>query len=156
MRILHPLRFGLMVAIMVGATIGCRAGPACQAVAPADLTSHPTRWLGDCPGGRADGLGVLRAGAAEPYQFFAGAMHAGQPVRGILVTRDAFQVVGRFDLQGRDLSPRSWEPTAHHAVFVLGARASQATARRFELSRNAGSAAYYRRLALRIQRGEPE
>lgn len=156
MRIPHPSIFGFIIAITVGATIGCRAEPACQAIAPADLTSHPTRWLGDCPAGRANGLGVLRAGAAEPYQFFAGAMRAGQPVRGILVTRDAFQVVGRFDLQGRDLSPRSWEPEAHHAVFVLGARASQATASRFKTSGNAGSAAYYRRLSLRIQKGEPE
>ncbi len=148
--------FAVLVATMVGMTVACRAAPACKAVAPADLTSHPARWLGDCLDGRANGLGVVRAGLREPYQFFAGAMSAGQPVRGILITPDAFQVVERFDLQGRDVSPRSSDPQAHHAVYVLAVKASRAAARRFEMAGNLASAAYYRRLASRLEEGEPE
>lgn len=156
MTALRLLMRGCTIVVVAGAVDASRAEPSCRATAPADLTGHPAQWLGDCSGGRANGIGVLRAGTAEPYQFFAGAMQAGQPVRGLLVTPDAFQAVGRFDAQGRDLSPRSWEPQAHHAIFILAARAARATARRFETSNNRSSAAYYRRLALRVEKGEPE
>ncbi|MBZ6382561.1 hypothetical protein [Sphingomonas sanguinis] len=46
----------------------------CRVTIPADLSQRPARWLGPCAQGMAEGLGVLRLGTGEPYQFFLGRM----------------------------------------------------------------------------------
>ncbi len=128
----------------------------CQAASPAALTSQPARWLGDCGNGLAEGLGVMRAGSAEPYQFFFGEMHAGSPVRGMLKEGGGWEMAARFDAARVAVSPRSWTPEASHAMYVLAARAAQTAARQFASVGNRSSEAYYERLAQDITKGEPE
>lgn len=129
---------------------------ACRLVAPVALTAEPARWLGECANGDAEGLGVIRAGSAEPYQFFLGEMHAGAPVRGMLKEADGWEMAAQFDSAAGVVSPRSWEPEAAHATYLLAARAARATAARFSSVGNPGSSAYYERLAQDILDGEPE
>jgi hypothetical protein len=121
------------------------------------LTSQPARWLGDCTNGAAEGLGVMRAGSAEPYQFFFGEMHAGAPVRGMLKEEvDGWEMAAHFDAARGIVSPRSWDPKDSHAMYLLAARAARTTAQRFASSGNRGSAAYYEKMAQDIISGEPE
>jgi hypothetical protein len=128
----------------------------CRAAAPVVLTAQPARWLGDCVNGVAEGLGVMRAGSMEPYQFFVGEMRAGVPVRGMLKEADGWEMAAHFDTARAGISPRSWDPKDSHAIYILAARAAQTTAARFSSSGNRNSAAYYERLAREIYHGEPE
>lgn len=151
-------------ALGVGAAANCSAAPknampdthSCRAAAPAALTAQPARWLGNCVNGMAEGLGVMQAGSAEPYQFFLGEMHAGTPVRGMLKEADGWEMAAHFDEARAVKSPRSWEPKDSHAMYVLAARAARAMAARFSSSGNRSSAAYYERLAQEVTNGEPE
>ncbi|WP_394663356.1 hypothetical protein [uncultured Sphingomonas sp.] len=54
----------------------------CRVTILADLTQRPARWLSPCAKGVAEGLGLLRLGTGEPYQFFLGRMADGRPVEG--------------------------------------------------------------------------
>jgi hypothetical protein len=127
----------------------------CRAEAPAALTG-PAHWLGACPNGAAEGLGVIRVGTAEPYQFFLGEMHAGLPVRGMLKQTDGWGMAAHFDAARAVVSPRSWDPRDSHAMYLLAARAARTAARRFATMGNRGSAAYYQKLAQEVTDGEPE
>lgn len=155
---------GLGVALTLSIAGGCSGAPdatkpgasSCRAAAPAALTSQPARWLGGCTNGAAEGLGVMRAGSAEPYQFFFGEMHAGAPVRGMLKEADGWEMAASFDAARGIVSPRSWDPKDSHAMYLLAARASRTTAQRFASAGNHGSAAYYEKMARDITNGEPE
>jgi hypothetical protein len=152
------------VVASLGIASGCSGAPdsamsgahACRAAAPAALTARPAHWLGGCADGAAEGLGVLRVGMAEPYQFFLGEMHAGMPVRGMLKEADGWEMAAHFDAAQAIVSPRSWDPKDSHAMYLLAARAARTTANRFASSGNHGSAAYYARLAMEVTDGEPE
>src|SRR5436305_509029 len=69
-----------------------RPSSPCRAQVPANLSLAPAQWLGDCSNGVADGLGVMRAGKAEPYEFFAGRMAGGKLVDGVLLRRDGLMM----------------------------------------------------------------
>ena len=148
------LAFALLVTspFVVAAT----PDPSCPAVKPADLPG-PARWLGPCPSGRAEGMGVLRIGAAAPFAFFAGRMAAGRLGEGVVVRPDGlFEVAVGFDARGRSLPTDSLHPEQQDEVFAVAVQAAQATANRFTQLKNRGSADFYRRLALRIRNGLPE
>jgi hypothetical protein len=130
----------------------------CQATAPImeDFPRHrPWRWLGECPNGVADGLGVLRMGNEEQTTFFFGRMHAGRPVAGYLdmgVTMLAYS----FTPAGVAIAPDgSNNMDQSHAVFLLGSRAALATSRWFAARGNRASASWYRERAREILDGEP-
>jgi hypothetical protein len=150
--------------ILAGAIMGgvfC-AAPSSAGTAPcrvqpvADFGSAPAQWLGACPGGQAEGLGVIRSGRAEPYKFFAGEARAGRPVRGLLLTEDGWFAAASFDGNGRHRDITSGDPNAYHALYGLAARAANASAQRFATAGNRASATYYQRLAKKITDGEPE
>jgi hypothetical protein len=149
----------LAVALSLAATAACgkpATVPACRIAPLGDFHAMPAQWLGACQGGQADGLGVVRAGSAEPYRFFAGEAHAGRPAKGLIVTDDGWFAAAGFDTSGRRLDIHSGNPNDYHSLFLLAARAAHATARQFAAAGNAGSAAYYERLAKKIADGEPE
>lgn len=128
--------------------------PGCLAAVPASLTAAPAIWLGDCHAGKADGLGVLRAGRAEPFQFFFGLMRAGEPVKGLMRVGDGWEDAEHFDAHRHNVGAS--DQIVFDGLYKLAIRAATATAQRFAAAGNRGSAAYYQRLAKQIRDGEPE
>ena len=131
----------------------------CQAEAP--IVEHfswkrPWRWLGECPGGRAEGLGVLRMGdGQEGTTLFFGRMHAGRPVAGYL-DKGTIILAYAFTPAGVAIEPdSSYNMDQRHSVFVLGSRAAMATSRWFAARGNHASARWYREQAREILDGEP-
>lgn len=129
---------------------------ACRAVLPAITTAARSRWLGDCPRGRAEGVGVLRIGSGGPFEFFFGEMRGGRPVRGLIRAANGWYPAAAFDARLRAVNPRSWTREQGHGLYLLAARAARATARRFAAAGNRTSAAYYERLAREIVEGEAD
>ncbi len=152
------LRFvsALLSSILLYGGTGIGASTACNMTMPKDFTGVPVQWLGACPAGHAEGLGVIRAGRAEPYRFFAGEARGGRPLRGLIVVDGGFYAAAAFDARGTRQDVTSGDPNEFHALFVLATRAALATAQRFAAAGNRGSAAYYQRLAKQIRDGEPE
>lgn len=130
-----------------GAKTAAASAP-CRVTIPADLTQRPARWLGSCAKGVAAGLGVLRLGTGEPYQFFLGRMADGRPVQGVLKVNGS-QVIAayRFDAEGRGVNPDGNRPEQLTQVFRTGSAGASAAAARFAAVGNKASAAYYRKLA---------
>ena len=121
----------------------------CAATPPAELTARPMTWLGPCAGGRAEQLGVLRLGAAAPHQFSLGRMRAGKPVQGVLIlnasqVKDAVRFDGGMNAVYSDPNRQG----EIESVFRVASSAAAATARRFKGSGNAGSARFYRDMAV--------
>ena len=129
----------------------------CRAQTPAEITTTAARWLGDCPNGIADGLGVMRSGAGEPYEFFAGRMRAGRLVDGVLVLKSGLMMVAvRFDANRRVVVSDGLRPSEDEAVFRTATAGAEAVAKRMASAGNKGSAAYYTALAKRIREAPPE
>lgn len=148
---------GCAVTLGAGAPFAATADEAaCRAASPAEFSGQAARWLGPCPGGAADGAGVMRVGAAEPYQFFLGDMKAGRPVRGLMLTRTGEERVERFDASLNNASSNSMEGSTTDSLFDLAAKAAHATVQRFAAAGNRTSAAYYERLAKQVLDGRPE
>lgn len=143
-----------IVALVMACPAFTQPKPGCLAAVPASLTASPATWLGGCQAGKAEGLGVLRTGRAEPFQFFFGQMHAGEPVKGLMRVRDGWEDAIRFDAHYHNIGAS--DQVAFDALYKLATRAANATAQRFAAAGNRGSAAYYQRLAKQIQDGEPE
>ncbi|BCI71431.1 hypothetical protein SPKIRA_22610 [Sphingomonas paucimobilis] len=134
-----------------------RPSSPCRAQVPANLSLAPAQWLGDCSNGVADGLGVMRAGKAEPYEFFAGRMAGGKLVDGVLLRRDGLMMVAiRFDKNRRVVVSDGLKASEDEDVFRTATASALATSRRFAAQNNLGSAAYYSRLADRIRTAPPE
>lgn len=129
---------------------------ACRAAAPAITTATPSRWLGTCTRGLAEGVGVLRIGSREPFQFFFGEMRGGRPVRGLIRAANGWYPAAAFDARFVAVNPRSWTPEQGHGLYVLAVRAARTTARRFATAGNRTSATYYERLAQEIADGESD
>lgn len=129
---------------------------ACRIMPPADLERRPVRWLGACPKGLAQGLGVLRLGERTPYQFFLGRVVNGRPVQGVLrVENTQLMTAYRFDRALKPVQPDGLRPQETAEVFRAAVAGANATARRFATTGNQGSAAYYTRLAKEIAGSEP-
>ncbi len=130
---------------------------ACRFDMPADLGATPGRWLGACPDGTADGLGVIRAGTAEPYAFFVGRMQGGRPADGLLILREGgWMVAVRFDAGLHVVSSDGLKPEDDDRVFQQAHAAALETAARFRQEGNKASADYYTLLGRRITEGRPE
>ncbi|MBZ6382615.1 hypothetical protein [Sphingomonas sanguinis] len=99
---------------------------------------------------------MLRIGTHEPFEYFFGAARAGRPVRGLIKAANGWYAAARFDGRMGMVNPRSEDPNEAHATYSLAVKATQATARRFAMAGNRGSARYYERLAKQIADGEPE
>lgn len=144
------------IVLAIGSAAACSAGGGaaapsaadCRVTIPADLTQRPARWLGDCIKGTAEGLGVLRLGKAEPYQFFLGRMARGRPIQGVLKVNGSQLIPAyRFDPEWRGVVPDADRPEQLTQVFRTGSAGASAAAQRFASQGNAGSATYYRKLA---------
>lgn len=145
------------------ATGAAKKAATCQVIAPIMETvprPRPWRWLGECPNGRAEGLGVLRMGTDEgEVTSFYGRMHAGRPVAGLLDMGGSVALAKAFTPAGVAIEPDGHYPEGpkeHHGVFVLGSRAALATSRWFAARGNGASARWYRSRAREILDGEPE
>jgi hypothetical protein len=118
----------------------------CQAEAP--ITEHfrtprPWRWLGECPNGRAEGLGVLRMGTDDGITLFIGRMHAGRPVRGLL-DQGLLVAAKGFTPAGVVIPTDGEFPEEKTAVFTTARRAALAASRWLAARGNRGSADWYR------------
>ncbi|MET0373849.1 MAG: hypothetical protein ABW128_06280 [Rhizorhabdus sp.] len=159
-------RLGLTAAWLIAVVIAPAAGHAaehippatsCRFEAPADLDAVPARWLGDCPQGAADGLGVLRGGVGEPYAFFAGVMHQGRPAEGLLMLKaGGWMLAVAFDESLEVVSNGGLHPDWDDRAFERAHAGALATASWFRRQGNQASAAYYTRLAQSIIDGRPE
>ncbi|RSU61336.1 hypothetical protein BRX36_18115 [Sphingomonas sp. S-NIH.Pt1_0416] len=99
----------------------------------------------------------MRAGKAEPYEFFAGRMAGGKLVDGVLLRRDGLMMVAiRFDKNRRVVVSDGLKASEDEDVFRTATASALATSRRFAAQNNLGSAAYYSRLADRIRTAPPE
>ena len=133
------------------------APAACTTAIPAEFALRPARWLGGCTAGKAEGLGVMRFGAAAPYAFFVGRMRTGRPVTGMLINPDGlFRPAKGFDSRLEAIDTDGNRRAEQDAVFALAGRAAEATARRFAAMGNPGSASFYHAMAKRIANGQPE
>ncbi|WP_420136821.1 hypothetical protein [Sphingomonas sp.] len=128
----------------------------CQATAPIMQhfsTPRPWRWLGDCPNGRAEGLGVLRMGSEDELTMFIGRMHAGRPVAGLL-DHGLLMMAKAFTPAGVAIQPDGNHPEEKTAVFTTARRAALATSRWLAARGNHASAAWYRDMADGIRETE--
>jgi hypothetical protein len=129
----------------------------CRFEAPADLDAAPARWLGDCPQGAADGLGVLRGGVDEPYAYFVGVMHQGRPAEGLLMLKaGGWMLAVAFDESLKVVSNGGLHPEWDDRAFDQAHAGALSTARWFRRQGNQASAAYYTCLAQSIIDGRPE
>lgn len=116
-------------------------GSKCRFVAPKSLTAGPTNWIGECPGGKASGLGVLvRRDAGTATATFYGELRDGVPVIGA-INVDGGYVVGKFT--GDDLVQGDLEPQVRIDSFTVAAKAARAASARFQAQKNAASARFY-------------
>ncbi len=117
----------------------------CRFVAPKSLTAGPTNWIGDCPGGKASGLGALvRRDGGKAVASFYGELRDGVPVIGA-INVDGGYVVGKFT--GDDLVQGDLEPQVRIDSFNVAAKAARAVSARFQAQKNAASARFYAQVA---------
>jgi hypothetical protein len=151
-----------LVAVVMAPAAGHAAEPLppatpCRFEAPADLDAAPARWLGECPQGAAEGLGVLRGGTGEPYAYFAGVMHQGRPAEGLLMLKaGGWMLAVAFDESLKVVSNGGLHPEWDDRAFERAHAGALATAGWFKRQGNQGSAAYYTRMAQSIIDGRPE
>jgi hypothetical protein len=129
----------------------------CRWSIPTDIGQRPTRWLGSCRAGAADGLGILRAGSREPYDFFLGRMVRGRPRDGLMIGHGTeWLVASRFDPSGAIVRSSDEDGSGLQAIFDRAAAAAAAMARRMDADGNHASARYYRSLADKVRKSIPE
>lgn len=128
--------------------VGWSKDPAsgCQFLSPRSLPAGPTYWIGACPGGKADGLGVLRRrDGADAGEVFYGELKDGVPVIGVIDTARGNQgglIAGRW--KDGDLATNednAWQDNAD--AFTAASRAAQAASAVFKAQKNEASARYY-------------
>ncbi|MBK0027149.1 hypothetical protein IAE57_13330 [Stenotrophomonas sp. S48] len=148
----------LIIALLGLAIAANAAGPAapeagwskdpvsgCQFVPPRSLPG-PFYWIGACPGGKADGRGVLRRrNGAEAGEVFYGELKDGVPVIGVIDTARGKQgglIAGRW--KDGDLTTGEdsvWQDNAN--AFTAARKAAQAASAVFKAQNNEASARYY-------------
>lgn len=139
----------MSAAIAVAVSTGARA-QACRTVAPPDWSSATSiRWFGPCPGGAADGLGVLRSYLnGKPGPAFYGRMAKGALDVGVVEDEGGFaagKFVGGEPQQGGDRQTLI-------KAFDIAAKAARAAAAQFRAENNAGSANLYEAKAKQLER----
>ena len=153
------IRAGILLAAMAGLGGSTASAPAssCRWSVPVDVRQRPVQWLGDCHAGLANGLGILRAGNREPYDFFLGRMSKGRPVDGLMIGHGTEWLVAHgFDERGGIKRTPNAAEGEFGAVFSRAAAAADANAKRMEARGNPASARYYRTLAAKVRNSLPE
>ena len=127
----------------------------CRFELPRTLAGGNVFWTGDCPRGRASGLGMLRRrnGSTAGAAFF-GELKSGVPTIGVIQMPGGYEV-GRY--QDGDLtSTRSREldfPERLEA-FRTAAQAARAVAAKFVVAGHDRSAAFYANVARQLDEQE--
>jgi len=127
----------------------------CRFELPRTLAGGNVFWMGDCPRGRASGLGMLRrrdgntAGAA-----FFGELKSGVPTIGVIQVEGGYEV-GRYR-DGDLTSARSRELDFPERLdaFRTAAQAARAVAAKFVVIGNERSAAFYANIARQLDEQE--
>ncbi|WP_246704199.1 hypothetical protein [Rhizobium sp. P38BS-XIX] len=121
----------------------------CRFVAPASLTPGPTYWTGDCPDGKASGLGMLRRRDGNRSGFaFYGEMRDGVPTLGV-IDLDGGYKVGKFtggDIGEDDLE---WQPRLD--AFNSAVNAARAVSKHYAAEKNSASAHHYESVAKTLE-----
>lgn len=144
------LAVALCAAVAVPSRAAEMGGPAsCRFEVPAGWNAQAARWEGECVGGLASGLGVMRhyaAGATTPSQVLYALIERGRLVRGVIETPDGYRA-GPFQAGMLvDTDQRS----AIIAAFDTASRAARAASQRFERAGNKASARLYADRARRL------
>ncbi|WP_343610926.1 hypothetical protein [Novosphingobium sp.] len=138
-----------------GAGLAWSQDPAskCRFVAPRSLPAGPTYWTGDCPGGKASGLGMLRRRDGQKSgEAFYGEFRNGVPTIGAIdfaKGNTGGYMVGRF-VNG-DVGMGEVPPNDRIDGFNVAASAARAVSLRFKAQGNAGSAAFYAKQAKTLE-----
>jgi hypothetical protein len=160
-------RVAPMILLLAGGLAAVRPA-ATQSVVDAPLLTDPVsgcrfrlgpappgasaQWTGSCQEGLADGLGVLRVyrrganGSSTISSAFYGEMAKGLIAFGVIDTEEGF-LAGRFaDGAYQDSDDFNTRLNA----FRTASRAARAASARFAAEGNPGSAAFYNRIATRL------
>lgn len=123
-------------------------GTGCRFVPPASLATGPTYWIGECPNGRANGLGMLRrrTNGVAGHAFY-GMMTDGIPVIGA-VDKDGSFRVGRF--AHGDIGPGT-TPQENLDGFRTAVNAARTVSRWYATQGNAASADFYVKVAANLE-----
>lgn len=114
--------------------------PGCRFERPAGWTETTLRWTGDCAGGHAQGLGVLRAYSGTlASRLFFGRLQGGRLDIGVVELPEGYQA-GRFDAGQLQ---RSDERSVVLQAFEQAQAAARAAAARFRQAGNEASARFY-------------
>lgn len=125
------------------------AGPrACSVSIPAGWPSEDLRWSGPCPGGVAEGRGVVRAYAdGRVVRIFYGRLRAGRLDLGAVELEGGY-AAGRFDDQGRAISDGDRDTLI--LAFDEASAAARGMAQRMRSQGNETSARFYADRARRL------
>jgi hypothetical protein len=138
----------MVPAAMAGDAMDWSQDPAtgCHFVAPTSLTRGPAFWMGDCPGDKASGVGMLRRrdGDRAGPAFF-GEMSNGVPKIGV-VDLDGTYRAGTFENGDIGTGPEL-EPQVRIDAVRLAAKAARAVSARYAAEGNTASAKHYQSVA---------
>lgn len=139
---------------------GMRVDPVttCRFVVPAEMGPGTAYWEGDCPDHLAEGPGVIRVvrGPGPPVRF-AGRMHAGQPVQGMVDPVEPGTT--NFGPAYRYEGAHAVYPTTHEQVaegFRTAASGAAEASRRFLLRGNTASSKFYASWSEQLARAPDE
>lgn len=130
-------------AFLLAAAISPIAMAACSVTTPPEgWSASALRWDGDCTGGLANGLGVLKEQQGTTVQrSFFGRVDNGELSLGVIDTPEQGFSAGHF-AEGRVQS--SDERQVYIDAFKVAAQAAGAVAARFEQAGNSASGQFYR------------
>ena len=111
------------------------------------LGGSNVHWTGDCPDGKASGLGLLlRRGAAKAGPAFYGELRDGVPWIGVV--EDNGYRAGRF--ADGEIGSGEVAPQERMDAFTTAAKAARAVSAHYAAQGNAASAQYYAEVAKRL------
>ena len=143
------LMFGMIAPLGKAQSHPAQAGlPSCRFTVPADLPAGTAEWIGNCSGGKADGLGVIRVPHAGTAAVFYGRMRSGFPVAAVMQQspNDSYLVANSFDQNAGTVSI-STEMDESVKLFHQAAQAARLAGEHYARLGNRTSAAFYRSMA---------
>ncbi|HEY4202819.1 MAG TPA: hypothetical protein VGM83_19890 [Devosiaceae bacterium] len=152
------MKTGLLAAALMSLmalAIGAPAGNAkwtedpasrCRFVAPKSLTAGPTFWVGDCPNGKASGLGMLRRRDGDHVgPAFYGKMQEGVPQLGVIDDDEGYRVGAFHD--GDIGTDRELEPQVRLDAFRVATDAARQVSATYRAENNPASGKFYEDVA---------